>query len=145
MDRLLPSEKHIVTDLIDLMGKRWGKNVDHVYYSDILNSQDRSYEQIADLEKVLLSVTTSLNNYNLISDKPMDLVLFEYALKHVLIILRIIRQPRSSALLIGLGGSGRKSFAQLASFIAEYNPMSLQITKNYGYIQFKEDIKKIFT
>lgn len=55
----------------------------------------------------------------------MDLVLFEYALKHVLIILRIIRQPRSSALLIGLGGSGRKSFAQLASFIAEYNPMSL--------------------
>ena len=44
MDRLLPSEKHIVTDLIDLMGKRWGKNVDHVYYSDILNSQDRSYE-----------------------------------------------------------------------------------------------------
>jgi dynein heavy chain, axonemal len=48
-------------------------------------------------------------------------------------------------LLIGLGGSGRKSFAQLASFIAEYNPMSLEITKNYGYSQFREDIKKIFT
>ena len=75
----------------------------------------------------------------------MDLVLFEYALKHILIILRIIRQPRSSALLIGLGGSGRKSFAQLASFIADYNTMSLEITKNYGMVQFREDMKKIFT
>jgi dynein heavy chain len=55
----------------------------------------------------------------------MDLVLFEYALKHILIILRIIRQPRNSALLVGLGGSGRKSFAQLASFIADYTPLSL--------------------
>ena len=63
-------------------------------------------------------MTTCLNNYNLISDKPMNLVLFEYALKHILIILRIIRQPKNSALLIGLGGSGRKSFSQLASFIA---------------------------
>lgn len=91
-----------------------------------------------------LSVASSLNNYNLTSDKPMDLVLFEYALKHVLIILRIIRQPKTSALLVGMGGSGRKSFAQLASFIAEYSPMSLEITKNYGYLQFREDIKKIF-
>jgi dynein heavy chain, axonemal len=111
--------------MINSIGKRWGKNVDNVYYSDILNSTERSYEEIVDLEKVLLSVSTSLNNYNLVSDKPMDLVLFDYALKHILIILRIIRQPRSSALLIGLGGSGRKSFAQLASSIAEYNPMSL--------------------
>lgn len=91
-----------------------------------------------------MSVTSSLNNYNLVSDKPMDLVLFEYALKHVLIILRIIRQPKTSALLVGIGGSGRKSFAQLASFIAEYNTMSLEITKNYNYVQFREDIKKIF-
>jgi dynein heavy chain, axonemal len=145
MDRLLPAEKHVVEDLISSIGKRWGKNTDNAYYSDILNQHDRSYEEIADLEKVLLSVTTSLNNYNLISDKPMDLVLFDYALKHMLIILRIIRQPKSSALLIGLGGSGRKSFAQLASFIAEYTPMTLEITKNYGYNQFREDIKKIFT
>ena len=55
----------------------------------------------------------------------MDLVLFEYALKHVLIVLRIIRQPKTSGLLVGIGGSGRKSFAQLASFIADYTTMSL--------------------
>ena len=134
-----------MTNLITSAAKKWGKNIDNILYSDILNPHDKSYEEVADLDKVLLSVSTSLNNYNLVSDKPMDLVLFEYALKHILIILRIIRQPRSSALLIGLGGSGRKSFAQLASFIADYNPMSLEISKNYGMTQFREDMKKIFT
>ena len=65
-----------MSDLINLAGKRWGKNTDLVYYSDLLNPHDRSYEEIADLDKVLLSVSTALNNYNLVSDKPMDLVLF---------------------------------------------------------------------
>lgn len=58
--------------------------------------------------------------------------------------MRIIRQPKNSGLLVGLGGSGRKSFSQLASFIAEYNTMTLEITKNYNLPQFKEDLKKIF-
>lgn len=49
MDRLLPAEKHIVADLIDSAGKRWGKNTDNVYYSDILNVHDKSYEEISDL------------------------------------------------------------------------------------------------
>lgn len=37
MDRLLPSEKQMVGDMIASMGKRWGKNVDDVYFSDILS------------------------------------------------------------------------------------------------------------
>lgn len=43
MDRLLPEEKHIVIDLINSIGKRWGKNIDNVYYSDILNPNEKSY------------------------------------------------------------------------------------------------------
>lgn len=74
----------------------------------------------------------------------MDLVLFQYALEHILIVLRIIKQPNGHAFLIGMGGSGRKSFATLAAFIGDYVPFSLQITKNYGFLQFREDIKKIF-
>lgn len=127
MDRLLPGEKGIVENMMSSISKRWGKNISEVYFSDILssNSTVKSYEEIHDLEKINLSVTAALNNFNAVSDKPMNLVLFDYALQHILIILRIIRQPRGNALLIGMGGSGRKSFANLASFIAEYTPMSV--------------------
>lgn len=145
VDRLLPEDKSVVENLINNIGKKWGKNMNKVYFSDILSpSHERIYEEISDLEKVNLTVATSLNNYNMVSDRPMDLVLFNYALEHILIVLRIIRQPKGHALLVGLGGSGRKSFSYLSSFIAEYSQFNLEITKQYGFTHFREDMKKLF-
>jgi hypothetical protein len=52
-----------------------------VYFTDILSpSHERSYEEVPNLEKINLSIMTSLNSYNTVSDKPMNLVLFNYAL-----------------------------------------------------------------
>ena len=59
-------------------------------------------------------------------------------------ILRILRQPRGNALLIGVGGSGRSSLARLASFTIGYKVVSIEITKQYGSVQFHEDLKRFY-
>lgn len=70
-------------------------------------SLKRSYEEATDYHALQNSVDSSLINYNLMTDKPMDLALFPFAIQHLCIIARIIKQPGGNALLIGVGGSGR--------------------------------------
>lgn len=51
----------------------------------------------------------------------MHLILFMTAIEHIIKIVRIITTPFGNALLVGVGGSGRKSLAILSTFIAGYD------------------------
>jgi hypothetical protein len=74
----------------------------------------------------------------------LDLVLFHDALLHVCRIHRILSQPRGNALLVGVGGSGRKSLARLAAFVAELKVFSIEITRTYRHTEFREDLKGLY-
>ena len=59
----------------------------------------------------------------------MHLVMFMDAIEHVARISRVFRQPQGNALLLGVGGSGRKSLSMLSTFMADYALYTIQIAK----------------
>jgi len=88
-----------------------------VLFTDCLRpgAEVRSYEECPDLAKLAKLMDDYIDDYNLAHATPMTLVFFKDALLHICRILRLLRQERGSAILVGVGGSGRQSLSRLSS------------------------------
>jgi dynein heavy chain len=75
----------------------------------------------------------------------MDLVLFAAAMEHISRIARIIGLPCGSALLVGVGGSGKQSLSKLTSFILGYDVVRIVVNASYNMDHLKTDIMGFYT
>ncbi|XP_068082615.1 dynein beta chain, ciliary-like [Anabrus simplex] len=85
----------------------------------------------------------ALCNYN-DAVGPMKLVLFEDAMMHICRINRILETPRGSALLVGVGGSGKQSLSRLAAFISSLEVSQIQLRKGYGVSDLKMELSGMY-
>eukprot|EP00742_Colponemidia_sp_Colp-10_P004283 GILJ01004568.1.p1 GENE.GILJ01004568.1~~GILJ01004568.1.p1 ORF type:complete len:2868 (+),score=508.60 GILJ01004568.1:1-8604(+) len=115
----------------------------NVLYGDFIDSATRQYHPIMDMKRANDALESALDDYNLTFNNHMQLVFFASAIQHICRICRVLRQPKGNALLVGVGGSGRKSLTRLAASIADCVCVEVEITRTYGTSEFKEDLKKI--
>ncbi|GAX73618.1 hypothetical protein CEUSTIGMA_g1069.t1 [Chlamydomonas eustigma] len=139
---LLQSRFDIREDYPELFVKK------EIIFGDFLRmgaaSVDRVYEEVMHPEKLQQLLENYLGEYNMEHKNELNLVFFSDAVSHICRIARILRQPRGSAMLVGVGGSGKQSLTRFAAFISDAKCMTIELTRNYGLTEFREDIKKMF-
>lgn len=102
------------------------------------------YCELSDREKLSKAVEAQLADFNSMNAaKKMNLVLFEAAIEHTAKITRIISTEFGHALLMGVGGSGRKSLTNLAVHIALFETFEIEITKAYDFKEWRNNMRNI--
>ncbi|XP_032314242.1 dynein heavy chain 1, axonemal isoform X8 [Camelus ferus] len=116
-----------------------------ILYGDFMSpgSDVKSYELITSEKKMMQVIEEYMEDYNQINTAKLRLVLFMDAMSHICRISRTLRQALGNALLLGVGGSGRSSLTRLASHMAEYECFQIELSKNYGMTEWRDDIKKV--
>eukprot|EP00940_MAST-03C_sp_MAST-3C-sp2_P000489 g489.t1 len=116
-----------------------------LFFGDYLTaaSSNPRYEEISDLAKLQETFRGFLDDYNQMSRKKMDLVMFMFAVEHVARIARVLKIDRGNMLLVGVGGSGRQSLTRLAAFCCDYNCFQIAISKQYSMTEWREDVKGV--
>lgn len=105
----------------------------------------RRYVECTDRVLLFRVLSQSLAEYNELHRSPMDLVLFAYAVDHLCRVSRALSQPRGHALLVGVGGSGRRSAVSLAAFMAGMTVRTVELSKGYGPAEWREDMRALIT
>ncbi|CAB0032367.1 unnamed protein product [Trichogramma brassicae] len=122
-------------------------SLQHLLYGNFMDQdalpEDRKYEEILSIADYKNVADMCLEEYNSINKSKMDIVLFRYALEHLVRICRILVIPSGSLLMVGVGGSGRQSLTRLASSIVGCNIFQPEISSSYGINEWREDLKKV--
>lgn len=112
-------------------------------YGDMIEEAPFVYEAIKSMDHIKQIIYSKLEQYNVkFPSKNMNLVVFDDACKHLLRIARIINMPRSSAMIVGVGGSGKQSLTRLASSICKQVYKQIVLTKGFNINNLKDAIKE---
>ncbi len=77
-------------------------------------------------------------------DSKLNLVLFSTAIEHLVRIVRVLSTPNGHTLLVGVGGSGKRSLARLSTYICTFKIYQIEIVDKYDYDKWLENLCDLF-
>jgi dynein heavy chain len=103
------------------------------------------YEIGGNLETIRSRVELFMGKYNeQYPSRPMNIILFDDAMRHLMRISRCLGMPKGCMLLVGVGGSGKQSLTRLASYCAGCTTFQISITKSYNLNSLLDDIRILY-
>ncbi|XP_055909296.1 LOW QUALITY PROTEIN: dynein axonemal heavy chain 10 [Eupeodes corollae] len=121
---------------------------DPLLFGDFRNTlneaEPRHYEDLLDYKAIFFLFQEIIEEYGERRGK-LNIVLFEDCLEHLTRVHRNLRIYRGHVLLVGVGGSGKKSITKLASFAADCEVYEITIDRGYNETSFREDLKQLYS
>jgi hypothetical protein len=138
-----------VTRLNEVMNKHFKMSYETVapsgsiMYNQFADSSLKYREVVINRDQLLAACTGMLEEANRETTKQLDIVLFSEAIDHLSALSRIFALKKGHALLVGVKSSGRKSLARLALHMGSIEPFEIAITRTYGFLEWREDVKNL--
>ncbi|KAJ8963302.1 hypothetical protein NQ318_018771 [Aromia moschata] len=121
---------------------------DPILFGDYRNAtnegEGRFYEDLLDYNAIYFLFQEIIELYNERREK-LNIVLFNDALEHLTRIHRVLRLEKGHAMLVGVGGSGKRSLSYLAAFTAGQEIFEITLCRGYNEQMFKDDLKALYS
>eukprot|EP00760_Papus_ankaliazontas_P032316 PhM_4_TR5746/c0_g1_i1/m.34437/K10408/DNAH; dynein heavy chain, axonemal len=108
-------------------------------YVDAHSEKPVDVPNYAELRHVLQDALLTYND----KYPPMDLILFEQAEKVIAQISNALSMPGGHALVVGVGGSGKRSLSRLAAHFAGLDLFHVHITSSYSQQDFVTEMSEL--
>ena len=122
----------------------WALMARSIFFTDQRAGKGTLDEVLPDeKENLMKHLNKQLKSYNHNSKTQLSIVVFDYAIMHLLRICRIFRMPFGHAFLVGLGGTGRQSLAKLGAYLCDLEEVELETSRGYDEEQWRDDLKAL--
>ncbi|XP_063589657.1 dynein axonemal heavy chain 12-like [Penaeus indicus] len=102
---------------------------------------ERRYEELIDAAQLSQTIAAFVEEYNGQHQTKLNLVTFKYVVQHVSRICRILGRAGGHMMLVGVGGSGRRSLTHLAAHICGHRLVHPRIVARDGYSDLRRVLK----